>query len=308
MADGNPIIIKKKKVHGHGHHGGAWKVAYADFVTAMMCFFLVMWIMGMDQETRSMVQGYFNDPFGFMKDSPSGNTLITLPGQTARKLGKSRADGQDPAEQQVEEARVLKSQLQKKLDSAAKTAEELDAKAIATLFENVEMTVSQQGLRIEFVEAAGSVFFESGSTTIRPIALKLIRQIAPMLANSGRKMVVEGHTDAMPYPSQTYNNWDLSTDRANSLRRALQSSGVSGKQFLSVRGFADTELKIPSKPTHFANRRVTILLPFDKAGEGARLELPKSGLQGAIQGQFRPDLGKTLDREMVENRAKRPVH
>jgi chemotaxis protein MotB len=253
MTDGTPIIIKKKKVHGgHAHHGGSWKVAYADFVTAMMAFFMVMWIMGLSQDTRAQIQGYFNDPLGFIKNEPKTSVNISPKGNPSTKQGAARRDGDDPIK--AEQMKVVK--MRKDLEAAMQKESDLQ-----DLSKFVTITETPDGLLIEFVESKWKTFFQSGSAVIEPEAQKLFALLAPILAKSGRKMVVEGHTDAQPYPSATYTNWDLSSDRANAFRRALQAGGVTYQQILAVKPYAETRLRDPQHPLDASNRRVSLLLP-----------------------------------------------
>ena len=249
-----PIIIKKKKAHGgHAHHGGSWKVAYADFVTAMMAFFMVMWIMGLSDESKAQIQGYFNDPLGFNKTMPKSKQVISIKGVPAMRPGTSREpDGQRFAKEEQEMRRIV---------SEVKGALEKDPK-LKGLLKQVEVSITREGLRIEFIESAHTAFFASGSSELVPVAKDMLGKIAPILAKSGREMMVEGHTDSVPYPSQTYTNWDLSSERALALRRALATGGVRYPQFRSVRGLADTQLRDPGNPRNSINRRVTILLPW----------------------------------------------
>lgn len=277
MHEGTPIIIKKKKSHGgHAHHGGSWKVAYADFVTAMMAFFMVMWIMGLSEDTRTVIAGYFNDPMGFMKNPPISKSVITLPGQQAPKPGNTRSTATEPFKTEDKE-RKLQNEIKKALEGEVE---------LKVLLENMEMSLTQEGLRIEFVESAGAVFFESGQATIRPQAMKLIQRVAPILAQSGRIMSLEGHTDAVPYPSKSYDNWDLSWDRANSFRHALMENGVKPRQIRDVRALADTKLKQPDRPAAFSNRRVTLLLPFETDADSINELLPKDAFEHENQGHF----------------------
>lgn len=278
MSDGTPIIVKKKKVQAAAHHGGSWKVAYADFVTAMMAFFMVMWIMGMSQETRSMVAGYFNDPLGFMKNQPKSRSPFAIKGSPNPKPGTTNG----PSESKTPDEQLQLKEVEQQF-KAALASGDVDLKELA---QHVEVKLEEEGLRIELTESAGAVFFETGSPIIRPIAKKLIAAIGPILARSGRPIIVEGHTDSAQYASQMYNNWDLSGARALSMRRALSLAGVHNEQFVSVNGYADTRLKNPANPYHFSNRRVTVLLPFKRVIQ--RLDhLPKDDLRQEIQGIFR---------------------
>jgi len=278
MSDNTPIIVKKKKIVAGGHHGGSWKVAYADFVTAMMAFFMVMWIMGMSAETRSMVAGYFNDPLGFMKNPPKSRSPFATPGSPNPKPTSGQSG--------PNEGKVAAEQLQlKEIATAfqAAIAEDVDLKELS---KHVQVDITEKGLRIELMESAGAVFFESGRDTIRPQAMELISAIGPILGRSGRPIIVEGHTDAAPYPSTAYSNLDLSADRAASMRRALSSHGVPLKSFVEIRGFADRQLKNKQDPLHFSNRRVTVFLPFTKE-IAISDNLPKDAFKHEIQGMFK---------------------
>ena len=281
-----PIIVKKIKAHGHAHHGGSWKVAYADFVTAMMAFFMVMWIMGLSDETRAQIQGYFNDPVGFMKNTPRSRSVIPINGSPKTKPKTDKG----PSEGQIETARSMAQQekeaeeIRKEVSHAAESGGEADAD-LQGILKDVEMSVTDEGLKIEFIEREGEVFFELGSAVIRPAARKLIAKIAPVLARSGKPMLIDGHTDARAFPSHSYDNWNLSGDRANALRRALCENGVSEKQLLGVRAHGATQPRKPEDPFHFSNRRVAILLPF-KPAEASVGPLPAEQVHEGTQAAF----------------------
>ncbi len=283
MAANQPIIIKKKKGHGHGgHHGGSWKVAYADFVTAMMAFFMVMWIMGMSEETKDSIQGYFNDPMGFGKNPPKApmNLLpATAGGYTVDQNREGRGDKELATERKV--AMAVRDDLEAAIINNAD-------KEVQGLFGSVKVNVTNEGLEVEMVETSGAVFFETGSAKIRPGAKKLLKNIAPIFRKARRPILVDGHTDAKPYRrADGYDNWGLSTDRARALMRALIEAGVSERQFVAVRGFAATRLKKPEEPFHFSNRRVTVLLPFDRYGGNDTRSLPADILRDEIEGVFK---------------------
>ncbi len=287
------IIIKKKKVSGHAaHHGGSWKVAYADFVTAMMAFFMVMWIMGLSDNDKAQISGYFNDPLGFMKAPPRSKTVFAVKGapppRSRSQMTGTIGAGKDGETHDME--RVTRHQegnaLAKKIEHALEGAPDL-----AKLLKNIEFTVTKEGIRIEFVESTGSVFFDSGSAHIRPAATKLIARIAPLLAASGRPMIVEGHTDAKPYAGGAlYDNWNLSTMRALALRGELAARGLGPNRFLAVRGLADTEPKVPEHPFDFRNRRVSLLLPWTKVRPTVVGETPKETIKAGVQGEFKARL------------------
>jgi chemotaxis protein MotB len=291
MSKQQPIIIKKKKVMGHGHHGGSWKVAYADFVTAMMAFFMVMWIMGLSQDDREVIAGYFNDPLGFFKNTPRNKFNLQLQtGKEGKPTNMSLPPANDYAAKKEEDAaEAMKRQIEKAIkgDGDGKGG---DAPAIKALARYVDIELTQEGLLVEFSENTGVVFFESGSAVVRPAAQALIAKIAPVLAKSKRKMRIQGHTDSEPYGRSGYDNWDLSNDRAQALRRILMKNGVNSKQILELAGYADTVLKVPNDPYNFANRRVTILLPYtSSAGEAPAM--PKEALSADIEAMFKKPRG-----------------
>ncbi|KAA0228195.1 MAG: OmpA family protein [Armatimonadetes bacterium] len=252
-----PIIVKKIRKAGHGHHGGSWKVAFADFMTAMMAFFLVMWIIGLDEETRSAIAGYFNDPLDFAKKS-QGSKLESLMSKDANQKGNEEpANDLDGLRWKEDEQKRL-DELGKQIRQAIE--QEGDLKELGKF---VQISESEEGLVLEFVEGAGSMFFESGSAEVRPVARKLFNRLGGILAKQPRNMTIDGHTDAQPFNSSTgYDNWNLSNDRAVAVLRVLQSAGVQEKYILAVRGFADRRLKDKRNPLSFVNRRVTVLLPY----------------------------------------------
>ncbi|MCX6611117.1 MAG: OmpA family protein, partial [Acidobacteria bacterium] len=212
-----PIYLIKKKVHGHGHHGGAWKVAYADFVTAKMAFFMVMWLMGSSEKVKSAVSGYFRDPAGFKKQSGTG-----MAGEGEQiTLSKDDMEG-----------------LKEKIQSAMKQMP--DFKQIK---DHVTMTVTGEGLRIELLEKEKGMFFQSGSSTASEFGKAIIEKMSAELAKLPNTIAIEGHTDSKPFSKDgDYSNWELSTDRANSARRVMNASGLRPDQVKQVRGFADQRL------------------------------------------------------------------
>lgn len=231
-----PIIIIKKK-HGHGgHHGGAWKVAYADFVTAMMSLFIVLWLMGSSEKVKKAVAGYFNDPKG-----------------TASLLGTTMtADGVAVTPKVNDQMQKLKE----KLEQEIKAKKELEK-----LSKQVEITVTSEGLRIELIEDKNGTFYQSGSARLSEPGQELIALLAAELKTLPNGLLIEGHTDATPYSSDnSYSNWELSADRANSARRLMQENGVRPDQVTQVRGYADQMLRVKSNPYDPSNRRISILV------------------------------------------------
>lgn len=280
MAKEAPIIIKKKKGGHAGHHGGSWKVAYADFVTAMMAFFMVMWIMGLSDTDKKAIQGYFNDPLGFVKQVPRMRISINPElSKTSRPKAKRLAmQAQAPPTEESAANRLVK-QIQKSVQGS-------ENPLVRSLGGQLQFQMTGEGLVMEFSERSGAVFFESGSAVVRPAARELIARVAPLLAATKRKMSVYGHTDARPFPSKTYDNWDLSTDRAQSVRKLLTVGGIPEGRFLEVCGRAATDLKCKSDPYHFSNRRVSVLLPW-AVNKEADAELPSEILSAETEAAFR---------------------
>jgi chemotaxis protein MotB len=268
-----PIIVVKKKKAAHAHHGGSWKVAYADFVTAMMAFFLVMWIMGMDQDVRDMVQGYFNNPLGVHRDIPSGLNPITS-GMSIQNPG-SGVPGSGIAQQQVWFEAVARN-----LESAFQ-GDEYGGVDVA-----FEVAVTPEGLRIELMETGPEeVFFEKGRAEVRPILHQVLRTVAGELRGSEHEFVVEGHTDARPFVASAvgYGNWELSVDRANAARRILEDPALGTLRVREVRGYAARVPRVADDPFAPQNRRVSLLVPFRDVPRVSRIFQDPSAVYDAAR-------------------------
>ncbi|MDB4878184.1 MAG: Motility protein N-terminal domain protein [Gemmatimonadetes bacterium] len=250
-SDKRPIIIVKKKGHGHaGHHGGAWKVAYADFVTAMMAFFMVMWILGMDPNVKDSIEGYFANPIGYKKGYSAGKSPLSS--------GNSPGNVQTTPIKLVARRQEAEA-LQGTGDRIKSRLEEAGLKAIG---EQIEIVRTNSGLRIELAEGtSGREFFEVASSNMTSGMKKTLEIIAQELGGLRNPVIIEGHTDAAQYAGD-YSNWELSADRANAARRVMQAAGLDGARVVEVRGMADRELRNPADPLDPKNRRITILLPF----------------------------------------------
>jgi len=232
------IVIKKKGGHG-GHHGGAWKVAYADFVTALMSLFIVLWLMNQSEQIKKAVAGYFNDPKG----------TANLLGTTMAGNGANVTVDSDTNMKKMEE-------LKQKLEQEIKERKDLEK-----LIKQIEITITSEGLRIELLEGKNGTFYQSGSAQLSASGQELLALLASELKTLPNQLLIEGHTDAAPYSSDTnYSNWELSADRANAARRLLQQDGVRPDQVTQVRGYADQFLRVPSNPYDPSNRRITILV------------------------------------------------
>jgi chemotaxis protein MotB len=237
-AKNQPIVIIKKTSAHSGHHGGAWKVAYADFVTAMMALFIVLWLMGSSEKVRQAVAGYFNDPKGTA--SLLGTTMSGNPVEVA----------------QTDENRKRMEELKKKLEDEIKAKKDLEK-----LAKQIEITITPEGLRIELLEDKNGTFYRSGSAQLSPNGQELLALLAAELKTLPNSLLIEGHTDATPYSAGAdYSNWELSADRANAARRLLQQDGVRSNQVTQVRGYADQMLRVKNNPYDPSNRRITILV------------------------------------------------
>ena len=233
---GQIIVVKKKGGHG-GHHGGAWKVAYADFVTAMMALFIVLWLLNSSKQVQEAVGGYFKDPTG-----------------TSKKVGSNMVGAGENFVLTRDNMPKLKEQLQK----AIKQMTDFEK-----LKSHIEMTVTTEGLRIELSESASGTFFDTGSAQLKSDGSELLCTLAQELGQLPNKLSIEGHTDSQPYaPSATYGNWELSSDRANAARRVMQENGVRPDQVTQVRGFADQRLRTPDNPLDPANRRISVIVQY----------------------------------------------
>ena len=231
-----PIIIKKKVSHG-SHHGGAWKVAYADFVTAMMALFIVLWLLNSSQQIKEAVGGYFKDPTGTAKNV----------GSDMNGAGENFIITKDNMEQ-------LKEQLQKAIREVPN---------FERLKNHIDMTVTNEGLRIELSESATGTFFDSGSPKISGDGADLLTALAQDLGKLPNKLALEGHTDSKQYPEgNVYGNWELSTDRANAARRLMMQHGIGENQVTQVRGFADQRLRKKDDPLDPSNRRISLIVQY----------------------------------------------
>jgi len=240
-----PIIIKRKVSHG-GHHGGAWKVAYADFVTAMMALFIVLWLLNTNKPVREAIAGYFKDPSGTGKET---GTKMTGTGPTVTVTKDNMPQ--------------LKAELEKTLAHMP----DFDK-----FKRQVEMTVTPEGLRIELLDTDEGAFFDLGDPEPNQRGRALLSVLASQLGKIPNKISIEGHTDSKPYSGGgTYGNWELSVDRANAARRLMQENGLAPNQVSQVRGYADQRLRKPDNPFDPGNRRISVIVHYAGAnGEAAK--------------------------------------
>jgi chemotaxis protein MotB len=240
-----PIIIKKKIVHG-GHHGGAWKVAYADFVTAMMALFIVLWLMNSNEEVKQAVGGYFRDPSGSGKEQGNGQAGL------GQGIGLGKQD---------------MGKLKEKLESVMKEAPEL-----AKFKDQVQMTVTGEGLRVELLETEVGMFFQSGRAEPSASGQEMLTMLARELSKLDHRLLIEGHTDSRPFAAADgrYTNWELSADRANAARKLMIEHGLRADQVAEIRGYADQRLRHEKNPEDASNRRVSIVVQYKNPPPGAK--------------------------------------
>jgi chemotaxis protein MotB len=222
------------------HQGGSWKVAYADFVTALMALFIVLWLISSGREVREAVSGYFRDPRGYH----------ALTGSAHAGSGEGLA---------VDKSNV--NQLRKKLEQALH-----DLPGFQKFSEYVRVTVTGEGLRIELLEKDSGLFFETGSPRPTENGRRLFELLAEQLRSMPNTVAIEGHTDSRPFHSQSpdsYGNWELSFDRANMARRVMLAAGLRAEQIAEIRGYADRHILIASDPTDSRNRRISVIMKYE---------------------------------------------
>ena len=229
-------IIKRPRKAEHAHHGGAWKVAYADFVTAMMALFIVLWLMSADKDTQKAISAFFSNPSG--------------PG----KLTGTAAAGQGNS---IELQKRDMSKLREKIQQALMKVPNFQA-----LKDHVEITVTSDGLRIELSENEAGLIFPSGKALPTEEGGDLLTSLAQELGNLPNQVFLEGHTDSKPYPGEAYSNWELSVDRANAARKLMLAHGLKPHQVSQVRGYADQQLRHPENPESPANRRISVIVQY----------------------------------------------
>jgi chemotaxis protein MotB len=242
-AEGESHGGRHKKHKKHSAHGGAWKVAYADFVTAMLALFIVLWVMGQDDKVKEAVSAYFRDPAGYMKT-----------GGAPFSVGKGAT--LSPTAGQVKEA------IEKKLEEEISRLQEVLAasEAMQQISDQIVFELTEEGIRMEFRDAPEFSFFKVGSAQVTPQMEELFKVLTPEICKLDYPVAIEGHTDRRPYGMRDYTNWELSADRANAVRRIMLNNGMPMERMSEVRAYADTKPIKPADPFAVDNRRVSILL------------------------------------------------
>ena len=280
-----PIIIKRVKKGGHAKHGGAWKIAYADFVTAMMAFFLLMWLLGSTTEgDKKGIADFFNAPLkvALMGGSGAGDSSHVVHGggkDLSRSSGQVR-DGDIQVKKKLMNLKALEAEHKRaevaKLENLKKKVEDvLDASPkLATMKSQIRLDMTRDGLRIQIVDEQARPMFDSGSAVVKPYMRELLREIGHVLSDVPNRITLEGHTDAQPFSGgdRGYSNWELSSDRANASRRELVSGGLPEDRMLLVQGLASSSLFVPDQPQSPMNRRISVIV-MNRAAEDRLLKL-----------------------------------
>ena len=276
-----PIIVKKVKKSGHAAHGGAWKIAYADFVTAMMAFFLLMWLLG--STTKGDLKGlsdYFSSPLkvAMTGGSGTGASASILPGGGA---DLSQTAGQNQQGESADPLRKKRAMEQLKRDAAIQDAKKLAAlaakisaaisnnKKLAQYSNQIRLETTPDGLQIQIVDEQGRPMFTSGSAVVQPYMREILREIGAALNGVENRISLDGHTDQAPFSGgdRGYSNWELSADRANASRRELVAAGMPEDKLVRVTGMASSMLLEPEHPLAPVNRRISIMVLTREAEE-----------------------------------------
>ncbi len=295
-----PIIIKRIKKGGHAAHGGAWKIAYADFVTAMMAFFLLMWLLGSTTEgDKKGIADYFNSPLkvAMLGGSGAGDATSILKGggnNLAESVGQNKKGKSETADEKAKKKALRAEQMRaeaERLSALKQRVEEVIAndERLAKYRSQIQLDLTAEGLRIQIVDDQSRPMFESGDTEVKGYMRDILRAIGHVLDEVPNRLTIEGHTDAKAFSAgeRGYSNWELSSDRANASRRELISGGLSGAKVLRVQGLAASMLYEKSNPESPLNRRISIIVMNREAedrffsaarvesGEDAEAEAPE---------------------------------
>ncbi|TGN40068.1 flagellar motor protein MotB [Marinobacter confluentis] len=266
-----PIIIKRKKVVAAGHHGGSWKVAFADFATAMMAFFLVLWLTATaSPEQKLAVEGYFKDPVGYTEGGSRNPVDLGGSASVVNESSEDIADSDIQIEDQVVEelAQTLEQQKMEQLFQDLKERIEQN-ETLQDFKDQLLIDITSEGLRIQIVDRSQRPMFDSGRAELKYYSQDILFELAKTLSTVNNKLSITGHTDSSPFNGRPgYTNWELSADRANTARRALVAGGVDGGQIGRVVGLSDSVLFNKDDPQAPVNRRISIIVMNKKAADG----------------------------------------
>lgn len=276
-----PIIVKKVKKGGHAVHGGAWKIAYADFVTAMMAFFLLMWLLGSTSEgDKKGLSDYFSSPMKVAMTGGTGagasNSILTGGGaDLTKRAGQSQTgEGNDPLKKkrsvEAMRAEVAKQDAKRMASLSAKISAVIsNSPKLAQFSSQIRLETTPDGLQIQIVDDQKRPMFDSGSAVVKPYMRDILREIGAALNGVENKISLDGHTDQAPYGGgdRGYSNWELSAARANASRRELVAAGMPDDKLARVVGLASSVLLEPENPLSPANRRISIIVMTREAEE-----------------------------------------
>ncbi len=282
-----PIIVKKVKKGGHAAHGGAWKIAYADFVTAMMAFFLLMWLLGSTTEgDKKGIADYFQAPLKVAMFGGSGagdaSSVIQGGGEDLTRQGGQVKRGEVKAPEKTYNLRALRDEQRR---AEISRMEQLKEKIEETLAQNAQLSalggqikleMTKEGLRIQIADEGNRPMFDSGSAVVKPYMRELLRELGGVLAEVPNRLTIEGHTDAQPFSNEAngYSNWELSADRANASRREMVTGGLPESRMLRVQGLASSKLLDAQAPTSPMNRRISITVMNRDAEDAVLKNMP----------------------------------
>lgn len=296
-----PIIVKRIKKGAHGHHGGAWKIAYADFVTAMMAFFLLMWLLGSTAKgDLSGISEYFKTPLKVALGGGSGagdaSSLIKGGGQDLTRKAGQVQNASDPKTHEIINLAAAKKEFERQELKKLQGLKENIEKAIETnptlkqFKDQILLDLTTEGLRIQIVDEKNRPMFDLGGAHMKNYTVQILQEIGKMLNEVPNRISLSGHTDATPYSSgeKGYSNWELSTDRANSSRRELVAGGMAESKMLRVVGLAAAVMLDDKDPYNPINRRISLLV-LNKETEGA-ISLGGKQLEVKDQEQIEPAL------------------
>jgi len=279
-----PIIVKKIKKTAGGHHGGAWKIAYADFVTAMMAFFLLMWLLGStSKEQKEGISEYFQTPLmvaltggtavgasDTLIKNGGGKDFTKKSGQVKKIDGpdgkKTKIDAEEAKKALEKEEKVKLEELKKKIETAIN-----DSPNLSKFKNQLLLDVTSDGLRVQIVDEQNRAMFNSSKADMQPYAKQILQELAKTLNDVPNKISLSGHTDATPYPDgeKFYSNWELSADRANASRRELIAGGMDESKIVRVVGLSSASLFNKENPFDATNRRISLIIMNKQAEENA---------------------------------------
>ena len=285
-----PIIIKRVRKGGHNKHGGAWKIAYADFVTAMMAFFLLMWLLGSTTEgDKKGIADFFNAPLkvALLGGSGAGDSshVVRGGGQDLSRTTGQVKEGDVPSKRKLLNIKALEAEQKRaevaRLEALKKKVEDALAASpkLAAMRSQIRLDMTRDGLRIQIVDEQNRPMFDSGSAIVKPYMRELLREIGHVLQDVPNRIALEGHTDAQPYSGgdRGYSNWELSSDRANASRREIVAGGLPEDRMLLVQGLASSNLFVPGEPANPMNRRISIIVMNRDAEDRLLKLLPSQG-------------------------------